>query len=819
MGWKPIQLHPISGNNYDYFNKQFYVCITALLFLRWLQVSTAHLHFNNATSVTSVIKETNPCRTDLTCILNVISHNSLNRILHRTKRGVGNFSHGGQFRSKQTLIGSISVYKHPETHNKSSHVLPVRFNRSQRAPVFVETTTKSDKSLIRNSFFPVSHYGIRNYSTNTSDKNKISSANKSSAVDSKPSESHIKQFILSNSSERLRRSPYRLHNPIDQRAALHRLPARSIQPYHNRFHHLPPSAHSYSVPLSAPYAQSQSIDYSGYGSGYGYSSVPEEHYGNYNRIQRPPGPPPGGRRMPSSHRRRPPPGRHPPRHKSKPSHLGLPPQQPLYSYPKNAGNIQDILTYFKENEDQPPEHYDPLLRPPNRLPVSATGHQHSNSAFSKELDDVQSSLLKDIKEFAKRPTFMATEAPPEPKIRYSARPTYKAPNPTYQTQYHEDNSDSETPAPKPVREMAKNHQKHTYHEPRETQRQVHYRGKNAIGHHEDLSYEDNKDKYLERHKYRQQSTEKQLGSEEENRQRNRNRPSQNKYSTRHKYRDDWNSDEYEERDRSPSPSAYTPTNKPIVLKRPYGTYNPEIIDQDKRQRASYYNNHWEPSAEKDVYSSIPKVRPPSITYSPSTKSSGNKPNYYKNMSPEIVEDIVEIHTEPPYKIDTRQKEDREREKRAHLHKLYLEYLEQKLEAEKLALTTESPPIHKKHNPMRMKIHIYPNENVKTVDPSAVGTSYYYQPPTIGYSSNSSPYSRDKKYREQSYLGSHSHRVGVTGSSAYNEPSAQMGIDKNKNVVLHLHVHRRNGVATVSDGMHAEASQIRTSTTPPPLTYK
>ena len=194
------------------------------------------------------------------------------------------------------------------------------------------------------------------------------------------------------------------------------------------------------------------------------------------------------------------------------------------------------------------------------------------------------------------------------------------------------------------------------------------------------------------------------------------------------------------------------------------------------------------------------MKAPSITYSPSKGK-------YKNISPEVIEDIVEIHTDPSYRVESTERLREEKERKAHLHRLYLEYLERKLEAEKLAMAMEAPSTTPK--PMRMKIHIYPNENVKVAEASGGNGNFYYsQPtPTVSYSSNNpsivSPPMRQFKSGTVNgngnvYVGSHSHRVGVTGP--------QMGVDKNKNVVLHLHVHRRQGLGATG-GMLAEASEI------------
>ena len=97
-----------------------------------------------------------------------------------------------------------------------------------------------------------------------------------------------------------------------------------------------------------------------------------------------------------------------------PPHGGPPPPnpQPLrahpsiqYSYPKDAANIQDILSYFKTGENEIGD--GPPLK--NSQGSSIVPSLSGGGGISSEFRDVHSSLLKDIQNFAKRPSMMGKD--------------------------------------------------------------------------------------------------------------------------------------------------------------------------------------------------------------------------------------------------------------------------------------------------------------------------------------------------------------------------------------------------------------------------
>ncbi|CAG7723121.1 unnamed protein product [Allacma fusca] len=380
---------------------------------------------------------------------------------------------------------------------------------------------------------------------------------------------------------------------------------------------------------------------------------------------------------------------------------------------------------------------------------------------------------------------------------------------------------------------------------------------------------------------------------------------------------------------------YQQRNRPIVIKRPYQAYRPIDVKkvEDQRKQQDQYWNTVGAVTQKDVKVNPPYVRPatiqkhyhyygvnsPPVSVTPVSSnsldglnsqappisihpSSTRRPLREGNISPE--EDILEIHTgaglgevstTPVYPVGGQHSMyPTDYDRSARLQKLYMEYLQRKLEAQAEAQTESMLPRSptpvtstvKPKRPMRMKIHIYPNEKVQVVDHNNNQNTYSLNQLNSHHSSHnqyntqqnpifnthhvphhqsnpqhqtiphhqtnphhqSNPQLQTVHHNTHSLFGhSHSnvynpgtsgsanihrsyghyqtpahsgaptaiHTSGPVGSSHARPPGSS--VDKNKNLVLHLHVHRRNDESL--DGHMDMAGSETVTSTVKPLTYE
>ncbi|OXA59560.1 hypothetical protein Fcan01_04509 [Folsomia candida] len=351
---------------------------------------------------------------------------------------------------------------------------------------------------------------------------------------------------------------------------------------------------------------------------------------------------------------------------------------------------------------------------------------------------------------------------------------------------------------------------------------------------------------------------------------------------------------------SPPTGPYKENNKPIVLKRPYESYPTLPDNKEKKMQNHEFWNNYASATEKTLNGYFnpgnnlaPSLSPPHMPHRynipphqhpapPTMPTMGSMAlNPYFNLAARGVlptvgdhpEDILEIHTgqlrPPPSSYGHPDNS---------MQKAYLDLLQQKMHSDASLLNNQVPlPImppkittttRKTPTPMRMKIHIYPNEQ-SDPPPAPASPSQqvinnqptYHQPPTTNNMNGGGGSHPSAGYYSPSSGGSSSYSSNTVpllsprypqkvGGITYNDnrnlhlgpgpgpgvrPGQQQGMNhhhhhnnddgqssgdknnnNNKNLVLHLHVHRRNDMGPVE--LEAEASDHFMSTDKP-INYK
>lgn len=459
-------------------------------------------------------------------------------------------------------------------------------------------------------------------------------------------------------------------------------------------------------------------------------------------------------RPPHSHHRS---GQHHTQHHPRPSPArGKKLNNPKYAYPKNAENIQDILKFFdKEGPPHgPPEHIDmfdkagsfhPKKHPhnsPRRHPhphhttphPSALPPAHPSQVFpnsqpkladlSGEFRDVHASLLKDIREFAKRPNLFGASSSSQPSTHHSGDSSEPPFDPIHEIFGEK---------PKPVRDMIKpdlyslenireriafkrgklhgKFRDKDHGGDKETHGDMHHR---HVDHDDDDYYDSNHRPSSSRHQsdgHSGEQTKNSLFSREDY-----DNPTST-YNRRDKYKDSSRDDShamfpsshYKDSQRDSSnpldfqsselPSKPPYSTKPIVLKRPNESFKVRETEPKKKPEHDYFWNtfaNFEKHHDSAMKSQTPSILQP-ISFSSSTQPLG------KPLSSED-EDIVEIHTGGPgsgshsgsvlsFPAATPSVTDHQI-KQEKLKKLYIDVLQQKAQIEAALMHPHSvPSIH------------------------------------------------------------------------------------------------------------------------------
>lgn len=476
-------------------------------------------------------------------------------------------------------------------------------------------------------------------------------------------------------------------------------------------------------------------------------------------------------------------------------------RKPSYNYPRNAQNIQDILSHFEKS--------------PNQRHRGSIYKQSGLGDFSAELRDVQGSLLKDIREFSRRPQIWDEEDQPPRRVTSRPKSSHVTTEDPYDTIFD--------PKPKPVRDMIKSSSKFPhYDDDRHREDDDRHR----------FSQEDNdrrrhrpRDSYEHRYHREEKDPYYYDRSKEHGYHRDEDRPHYHRNKNEHVppyHRDKYhggpqNSPEYQSKESQYPPY---PSSKPIIIKHPY-------------QQQTYSNNDWvrNPSYENDGKNwkkkhnnNVKHGHDGSSSTKPSIVSMPQLPTHAQGTQFHFPTGISNLESSGVFPTEAAKKE----MERKALEKLYMDLLRQKAIAEAALLkptsvekpvaTTTQKTVRKKP-PMRMKIHIYPNNdggnNNGHDEADHQNNKYSSRDNEHSYSHHSN------NNNPAHYNPPHSvnHRLGGFASHHDHHPhqSSVHEADGKKNFVLHLHVHRRNGGPPFE--METDASQIASSTMAPQYTYR